>query len=42
MSKVVFGLVVLMLNTALIGQKTKGFSFVVRKDQKQVDILFNG
>src|SRR6185436_18520775 len=32
----------LILSTSVAAQQTNGFSFVERKDQKQLDILFNG
>ena len=33
--------VLLLLSMSVVGQQAKGFSFVERKDKKQVDILFN-
>ena len=33
---------VLFFSQFIVAQQTKGFSFVERKDQKQVDILYNG
>ncbi len=42
MNKLFFVSIFLLLSLFTIGQQTKGFSFVERKDKKQVDVLFNG
>ena len=42
MNKILFVSVVLLLTQAIVAQETKGFSFVEKKDQKQVDVLYNG
>ena len=42
MVKIVFITVGLFFSQVIVAQETKGFSFVERKDQKQVDILYNG
>jgi hypothetical protein len=42
MNKLFSILFFLLAGIASSGQQTKGFSFVERKDKKQVDVLFNG
>jgi len=41
MNKLVGVSVFLLVSMAAVAQQTKGFSFVERKDKKQVDVLFN-
>jgi len=41
MSKLVFVAAFLIVNIIVEAQQAKGFSFIVRKDKKQVDVLFN-
>jgi hypothetical protein len=41
MNKIFCFSIFLLAGMASFGQKTKGFSFVERKDKKQVDVLFN-
>jgi hypothetical protein len=42
MIKPIFVSSFLMIGMIVAGQQTKGFSFVERKDKKQIDVLFNG
>jgi hypothetical protein len=38
----VFIIALLLFSSAIAAQQTKGFSFVDKKDQQQVDVLYNG
>jgi hypothetical protein len=42
MIKIVFIIALLLFSSAIAAQQTKGFSFVDKKDQQQVDVLYNG
>src|SRR4026208_2509104 len=42
MSKIAFGVSLMILSFSISAQQTKGFTFAERDDKKQIDILFNG
>ncbi|HET9747125.1 MAG TPA: PmoA family protein [Chitinophagaceae bacterium] len=42
MIKTAFIIALWLFSGAIVAQQTKGFSFVEKKDQKQVDVLYNG